>query len=389
MLHWYSNLPENTRISLVGILAIFLVGLVELRSSLRDSADIDIRQAETTTFDRTDQLAPLVDPKLDQALFEQATDSITKVDPLFETLMRGGAFGTLKNRLLNLAADAVNTDQPEELANILLLLGQVSIEQQNLSAAEVYLFEALDVLDSNANEQLKAGIYMQLGRTYLKSRQIARNAGNAYDALQIGRTQFSQGRIALAEANIRYAIEHSLSINRYNAAASGYETLAKLYQSIGNKYESEEAQLNAIRLYSSSGQTAESLSILEQLKSVGVEQWRLLNIEEQVAENQQSYEQSITQIGTAKDYQRLYNYYLHQGDKRRAWHFRLLASQSLEEVSKRAMFHRQQGVLALLYNSNDAMTKAKHYFANASERFEAEHNQDRAEETHLLSKQVY
>ena len=40
-------------------------------------------------------------------------------------------------------------------------------------------------------------------------------------------------------------------------------------------------------------------------------------------------------------------------------------------------------------NESHYLTKAKHYFANASERFEAEHNQDRAEETHLLSKQVY
>jgi len=389
MLHWYRNLPENTRISLVGILAIALVGFVELRSSFYHPKDIEIYQEENSALNHTDPPAPLVDPKLDQALFEQATDSVTKVDPLFELLMRSGAFTTLKNRLLNLAANAVNDDQPETLANILLLLGQVSIEQQNLGAAEVYLFEALDVLNENTNEQLRAGIYMQLGRTYLKSRQIARNAGNAYDALQIGRTQLTQGRIALAEANIRYAIEHSLSINRYNAAASGYETLAKLYQSIGNQYESEEAQLEAIRLYSSSGQTVESLSILEQLKSVGVEQWRLLNIEEQVTENQRSYERSITQIGTAKDYRRLYNYYLNQGDKRRAWHFRLLASQSLEEVSKRAMFHRQQGVLALLYNSNDAMAKAKHYFANASKRFEAGQNKDRLKETNSLSQDVY
>ncbi len=388
MLHWYDKLSENARIAFVGISAIILVGVVELKPGSTPPAQTFF-EPDNPTAESLRPQSPSVDQKLDQVLFEETAQSVREIDPLFEILMRNGAYGTLKNRLLNLAAEAVNQDQTESLANILVLLGQVSIEQQNLSAAEVYLFEALDVLEDDRDDDIRTNIYVQLGRTYLKSRQIARNAGYAYDALQIGRTQLKQRRFDLAEANIRHAIEHSLSIHRYNAAASGYETLARLYQNIGDDFAAEEANLEAIRLYSSSGQTDVSLSLLDKAKDAGIDDWRLFDMEQQIADNRRTYEESISLIGTAKDYRRLYNYYLNQGDTQRAWHFRLLASQSLEEVSKRAMFHRQQGVLALLYNSNEAMAKATHYFDSASARFKESGDQARFTETSQMQSEVY
>ncbi|MBX2867744.1 MAG: hypothetical protein KTR18_03680 [Acidiferrobacterales bacterium] len=388
MWHWYDNLSENTRIAFVGFSAVVLVGFVELKSVAPHLAQSDVEISSNVNKNHRPS-TPSANDELNKALFEETAQSVRDIDPLFEILMRNGAFGALKNRLLNLAAEAVSQNQKDSLANTLVLLGQVSIEQQNLSAAEVYLFEALDILEPGKDDEIRTNIYVQLGRTYLKSRQIARDAGYAYDALQIGRTQLKQRRFDLAETNIRLAIDHSLSIHRYNAAASGYESLAHLYRTIGDVFQAEEAQLEAIRLYSSSGQTDMSLSLLEKAKNAGIDEWRLFDMEQQIATNRQTYEESISQIGTAKDYRRLYNYYLNQGDKQRAWHFRLLASQSLEEVSKRAMFHRQQGVLAILYNSNEAMSKAKRYFADASARFEETGDADGLIETNLMQSEVY
>lgn len=388
MWHWYDNLSENTRIAFVGFSAVVLVGFVELKSEAPHLAQSDVEISSNVNKNHRPS-TPSANDELNKALFEETAQSVRDIDPLFEILMRNGAFGALKNRLLNLAAEAVSQNQKDSLANTLVLLGQVSIEQQNLSAAEVYLFEALDILEPGKDDEIRTNIYVQLGRTYLKSRQIARDAGYAYDALQIGRTQLKQRRFDLAETNIRLAIDHSLSIHRYNAAASGYESLAHLYRTIGDVFQAEEAQLEAIRLYSSSGQTDMSLSLLEKAKNAGIDEWRLFDMEQQIATNRQTYEESISQIGTAKDYRRLYNYYLNQGDKQRAWHFRLLASQSLEEVSKRAMFHRQQGVLAILYNSNEAMSKAKRYFADASARFEETGDADGLIETNLMQSEVY
>ena len=79
---------------------------------------------------------------------------------------------------------------------------------------------------------------------------------NSYDALQIGRNQLSKGQFSLAEQNIRLAIDHSLSINRFNAAASGYQALAVYFEKLGDQYQSEQARLEAARLFSSSGQEA-------------------------------------------------------------------------------------------------------------------------------------
>jgi len=388
-----NGLSENTRIALVGVCAIGIVGYFELPSHQHTTVvgpgGTDLVETGQALLADHQPAVPLVDPGLDDALLEKTVSSVRQLDPELETLLQAGAHGTVKNRLLTLAAAAVADGKHDRLAEILSLLGQVSIEQQNLGAAEVYLFEALDVLEGTDNEPARAEIYLQLGRAYLKSREVARNAGYSYDALQIGRNQMAKGQYQQAEQSIQQAISQSLSIHRYNAAASAYQSLSKLYGLLGNQYESEQASLEAVRLYSSSGQSDQSRTLLGELRDSNIEDWRLLDVDKQIEANQEIYEDSIEQIGIARDYRRLYNYYLNEGNIARAWHFRLLASKSLEEVSKRAMFHRQQGVLALLYNSNDAMARAKKYFSSASDRFASQGNADRLEQTAELKKGIY
>ncbi len=388
MLQRLSQFSERTRITLVGVCAAVLVLIVELEP-WNASTEVHIEDQLNLADKPENPPAPLVNPDIEVRLRANTAKSIKEIDPQLEVLMAQNQFGELSNRLLNLAAIAVGAKQPDQLAEILSLLGQVSIEQQNLDAAEVYLFEALDLLSDSVNDGARAEIYMHLGRAHLRAREVARSAGYAYDTLLIGRNQLMRGRYQVAEENIRKAIEFNLSINRYNAAASAYSSLALLNQRSGNKYESEIARLEAARLYASSGQLSSAQQQIDLLRATGIEEWRLFGIEDEIESNNQVYEESIAQIAQSRDYQRLYNHYLSQNNHARAWHFRLLASKSLENVSKRAMFHRQQGVLALLYNSNEAMTLAKNYFSEASRSFVANDMVDLDERTQALTRQIY
>jgi hypothetical protein len=386
------QIPESVRITLVGVCALSAVLLIEIRP-WRSSVDGQIEEQLQTAVN---QIAapeippePLVDPDMENTLRADTAKSIKEIDPQLEVLMAQKRFGELTNRLLNMAASIIEANQPNQLAELLSLLGQVSIEQQNLDAAEVYLFEALDLLKDSSNEGARAEIYMQLGRTHLRSREIARSAGYAYDALLVGRNQLMRGRYQVAELNILKAIEHNLSINRYNAAASAYSSLALLKERTGNRYEAEQSRLEAARLYASSGQLSSAERQLTMLRASGIEEWRLLGIENEINTNYRTYKESIEQIALAKDYRRLYHHYLSKNNHARAWHFRLLASESLEKVSKRAMFHRQQGVLALLYNSNEAMALAKNYFSEASQSFTNNGMVELEQRTRVLKSQVY
>ncbi len=389
---WINQLSENTRIALVGIFAVTLVLLIELKPWVPSAIGLSEQELLLLARDADSLPVPpesLVSPHLDARLLAKTTKSIKEIDPELEILMENREFGVLTDRLLNLAAQAVTDNQTGQLVEILSLLGQVSIERQILDVAEVYLFEALDLLSETDHDAARAEIYMQLGRTYMKSREIARSAGYAYDALQIGRNQLYRGRYQQAEQSILTAIEHSLSINRFNAAASAYSSLAHLHLRTGNQFESERARLEAARLYSSSGQVTPAQKELELLRTAGIDEWRLFGLEQEIDENYGSYRESIEQIAVARDYQRLYHHFLSQKNFARAWHFRLLASKSLENVSKRAMFHRQQGVLALLYNSNDSMVLAKNYFSEASRSFSTEGMDAQNQQTMELSKKVW
>jgi hypothetical protein len=242
------------------------------------------------------------------------------------------------------------------------------IEEQDLDTAEVYLLESLDVLQTEGDELGSAQAYMQLGRVHLKSRQMARTAGTAYDRLLVARWQISHQDYGSAAENLRQVIEDSLSINRFGAAASAYESLARVHVATGAIYEAEEASMQAASLYASSGQPDRARTLLSSLADV--EQWRVAAIEEEIDRNYAEFKNSVAQIERARDYQRLYHHYQAKGDERRAWRLRLLAGQSLAKASKRAMYHRQPDVLAVLYNSNVAKEQAQDYFTRARRTFD-------------------
>ena len=362
---------------------------MELKPWADQKATADFVHLSPTVLDESDLPLPLVNQDMEVRLLENTTQSIHDLNPELTTLMNNRQFNLLNDRLLHLASDAVDNDDTKTLVDILSLLGQVAIEQQSLDSAEVYLFEALSLLGEQGDQKSKAGIYMQLGRAYLKSREVARNAGYAYDALQIGRNQLQKRQYHAAEQNIKTSIEHSLKINRFNAAASGYSTLAILHEKLGNHFEAQESLLAGIKLYASSGQIVNAEKLLTRLKTTEIEPWRLIGLEQTIEDNLVSYRQGVEQMAVAQDYKRLYHYYLNKNDHARAWHFRLLASQSLEKVSSRTMFHRQQGVLALLYNSNDDMALANSYFNQASDTFQSQGMIELNEQTAALKNRIY
>ena len=193
----------------------------------------------------------------------------------------------------------------------------------------------------------------------------------------------------IAEQYIVQSIDKNLSINRYGSAASAYESLVKLYLREADDNLAQQAAFKSARLFSASGNTARARKVLDLLPENMKHSQQLAELDDDIKSNYSAYKKSILQIERARDYRRLYAYYRNVGDQARAWKFRLLANDSLAEVSKRALFHRQQGVLAILYNSNESMDLAENYFIQAQETFDFNGLDDLSAETRQLNGKVY
>jgi len=340
---------------------------------VESAPELAISEAEAFAIARAELgLDSVPDPaaldRVEQSLRSDTLLSIEQIDADLAGLMQLGEYGLVRERLLQYAADAVASGERVLLGGVLSLLGQVAIEEQDLDTAEVYLLESLDVLQNERDQVGVAQAYMQLGRVHLKSRQMARKAGNAYDRLLVARWQLSQHDYATAAENLHLVIADSLSINRFGAAASAYDTLARLHTATGSTYEAEKAALQAASLYASSGQPHRARALLRNLDAV--EPWRVAEIEAEIERNYAEFKNNVEQIERARDYQRLYHYYQVKGDERRAWRLRLLAGRSLAKASRRAMYHRQPDVLAVLYNSNFAKERARSYLDRARRTFD-------------------
>jgi len=74
-------------------------------------------------------------------------------------------------------------------------------------------------------------------------------------------------RFAESEAPIQSAVNENLRLNRYGAAAAGYEMLERGYRSVGDTLSAQEAAKESLRLHAASGRVGkaqESLPLLEQ-----------------------------------------------------------------------------------------------------------------------------
>lgn len=327
--------------------------------------------------------------EIEDTLSRHTAESITVIDKELKHYLDSKEFGVLRQRLLELAAEAVNSGNKPKLAELLSLLGQVSMEEQDLDSAEVYLTEALDIFKELGDEVGIGTTHLQLGRVYLKSRQIARSAGEAYDLLQVARWQLQHGQYNQAEINLRKVISENLSINRFGAAASAYSSLLNIYNQVGDHYQAEVTAMRAAELYAASGLHQQAIGIVNSLKNSGVESWRIEEVVEVIDINYQNFQENIQQIARARDFQQLHYHYRSVGDNKRAWKFRLLAGESLAHISRRAMFRRQPDVLAILYNSNQAMEQAEDYFSLAGKTFQSHGMRDLLDKTEELSLQIF
>ena len=252
--------------------ALVVVFGIELHGVLKDKEENQaqqLSQAEATT-DLQQQDSATINPELlsvtnnvqisdlaaEKAMVRQIAQSIQDIDEELYALFQAGEYGLVRERLLAMAADAVSKKDNAELGQTLMMLGQVSIEEQDLDSAEVFLSEALDVLEESESEVDEAQVLMQMGRLHIKSREIARTAALAFDSMQIGRWQLQKRQYAQSEVNLKLAVETNLSINRFGSAASAYQSLAELYKQLGNQYEAEQSALESARLYASSGRVA-------------------------------------------------------------------------------------------------------------------------------------
>ena len=304
-------------------------------------------------------------------------------------LLLNGDFKKSTTLLLEIAAHAIEQGDKSKLGKIMLLLGEVATNAQELDMAEVYLQEALDIALQSGNNMAAALSYQQFGRLHIRSRELARDAATAYDNLWIARNQMYEGRYREAEVNLRQVIDTNLEIRRYGAAASALETLSTFHKHFHDDYLAQEAAMESARLYASSGQIYRSRRILESLNNDGMDSLQAESMQAEINALFEQHNNDMRQTAIARDYQMLYRHYKAKGDYERAWKLRILASKSLAKTSGRSMYARQADVLAILYNSNFTMDKAKNYLDQASNLFADQGENDLSASTQNMYSLIY
>jgi len=194
--------------------------------------------------------------------------------------------------------------------------------------------------------------------------------------MQIAAWMIVKDRFAESEAPIKSAVDENLRLNRFGAAAAGYEMLERGYRSVGDVLAAQDAAKEALRLHAASGRVAKAEEVLFKLK-------RSITLAER------DYNNSVLEIRRAKDYEQVYRRLINAGDPVQAWMFRQKANESLALASKRAMHRRQTGIVALLFNSNDNRQAARHSLARAREIFAAESRDDLVEHINSAEQQVW
>ncbi len=275
------------------------------------------------------------------------------------------------------------------LGEILVLLGEVSIDAGDLDGAELYLMEALDVFQQAGDRGGVATAQLVLGKMHIRSREMARAASDAYNLLLLARFQLSDFQHQEAESNLQLAVDSSIELRRYGTAASALLSLARLYTETGRTHDSELARLKAADLLARTGQEMRATRILQGLEAAGADPVLLTAGRERVDSSLRQFNDDVAHAAQAAHYRSLYYYYRSVGKHEQAWTFRVRAAGILARASKRAMYFRQPDVMALLYNSNFAMAKARFFVKSASEGFAASGETERAGEAASTVRQIY
>ena len=334
------------------------------------------RPAQQTEFDIDAEMARL---ELDDSSRDQQ----------IRALLHQRNYAPARTLLLEVAASAVLQDDQGRLGDTLLLLGEVAINQQELSAAEIYLQEALYLSMSQDNVFATARTYQLLGQLNIRARELARRASNTYDELWQARNAIARGFHQGVAESLRTVIDESLEIRRYGAAADAWETLASLHDRVQDVYPAQQARLEAARLYASTGQMTHVYRLLDGVDHSQISTTDLAAIESELGDLFDQHEQNVLRTSQARDYQMLYHHYLRNGELEQAWNFRIKSSQTLADSSDRMMYQRQADVIAVLYNSNFAIDRAKKYLQQAESIYQDKGAREMLEQTRDMESLIY
>lgn len=325
-----------------------------------------------------------IDARLSQLELEDV-----KRDQLIRELLQKGKFKQARTQLLEIASASMLADDQKQLGDTLLLLGEVAINQQELATAEVYLQESLYLAMSRDDIIGTARGYQLLGQLNIRARELARRAANTYDQLWQARNSIARGIYQGVNDNLQTVIRDNLEIRRYGAAADAWEALASLHDKVHDGYQAQQARIEAARLFASTGQIIHVRRLIDGLDRSLISDFDLDTIEREIEGLFQEHQQDLVKTSQARDYQMLYHHYLRIGQPERAWKFRIKSSEMLSDTSDRSMFQRQADVIAVLYNSNFAMQRARRYLDQAGKIYDDSGVSDGLEQTREMESLIY
>ena len=310
-------------------------------------------------------------------------------DQQIRDLLHQQKYAQARTLLLEVAAAAVLQDDQGKIGDTLLLLGEVAINQQELSAAEIYLQEALYLNMAQDNVLGTARTYQLLGQLNIRARELARRAANSYDQLWQARNSIVRGFYQGVNENLHSVIDENLAIRRYGAAADAWEALGALHDKQYDGYQAQQARLEAARLFAATGQMTHVHRLLDDLDRGLISDADVAYIEREMAALFEQHEEDVIRTSQARDYQMLYHHYMRKGEVEQAWKFRIKSSETLANGSHRAMFQRQADVIAVLYNSNFAMDRARKYLDQAGNIYQHNDAREMHDETRDMESLIY
>ena len=310
-------------------------------------------------------------------------------DRMIRRLLDDGRFQQARTQLLQVAAAAVLRQEQARLGDSLMLLGEVAIEQQELSAAEIYLQEALYLSMERDDPLATARAYRLLGQLNIRSRELARRASNGYDELWQARNSIARGHYRDVYGQLERVIRDNLEIRRYGAAADAWEAMASYHDKLHDDYQAQLARVEAAKLFASTGQTTHVDRLLDTVDRDVVGDSGYAEIESEIQRLLEQYQQDVIKSSQARDYQMLYHHYLRLGQVERAWQFRIKSSETLAGASERLLYQRQADVIAVLFNSNFAMDRARRYLDKAGMIYDENGMPELLSQTRQLELQVF
>ena len=349
---------------------------IELADGVPVYYDFWQRAVSETEFD--------IDGELERLELEDA-----RRDRLIREMLHQGKYKQARTELLEIAAAAVLQDDQTRLGGTLLLLGEVAINQQELGSAEIYLQEALYLAMSRDNVMTIARSYQLLGQLNIRARELARHAANTWDDLWQARNAIARGYYQGVNENLQSVIRDNLEIRRYGAAADAWEALASLHDKVHDDYQAQQARIEAARLFASTGQMTHVRRLVDGLDRSFFSDIDMAEIEREIQGLFEEHQNDLIKSSQARDYQMLYHHYLRNGQVERAWEFRIKSSETLANTSDRSMFQRQGDIIAVLYNSNFAMERAKRYLRQADAIYDDAGVSEILEQTREMESLIY